>query len=306
MRIVSLLPSATEIVCCLGLHDQLVGVTHECDFPPEVRHLPRVTTTLIPTDATSGQIDALVREKLTTERALYHLDLARLTELAPDLIVTQALCEVCAVATDEVEDAAYQLPGHPAVLNLEPMTLGDVLDAIVTVGEATRRSDIAARVVGELQARVNAVTARTAAISRDDRPRVAFLEWVDPLFNGGHWNPELIALAGGIDMLGAHGQPSRTITPGELMAADPDVVVVSCCGFTAERAREDLPVLEALAGWPTLPAVTSDRVYVCDGNAHFSRPGPRLVDSLEILAHALHPDVHAAPSHPAQTMSLTR
>lgn len=303
MRIVSLLPSATEIVCALGLDTQLVGVTHECDFPAFVRDLPKVTTTLIPHDATSGQIDALVREQLTTEQALYHLDLLTLEALAPDLIVTQALCDVCAVAAAEVTDAACRLPGKPPIVNLEPMTLDDVFDAIVAVGAAANRVAEAARVVAGLRARVDAVAARTATVPHEDRPRVAFLEWIDPLFNGGHWNPEIIHLAGGIDVLGAPGAASRTVTWQHVVDAAPDVVFVACCGYPTERAAEDLHVLHAQPGWDDVPAARTGRVYVSDGNAYFSRPGPRLVDSLEILAHALHPQEHPTPQSPAVIVS---
>lgn len=300
MRIVSLLPSATEIVCALGLRSQLVGVTHECDFPASVRGLPTVTQALIPTDATSAEIDGLVRERLADDRALYRLDLSKLEQLAPDLIITQALCNVCAVAADEVTDAACRLPDNPPVVNLEPMTLAQVFDAILAVGTATDHDHAAATVVRGLRARVDAVAERTAAIADDGRPRVAFLEWLDPLFGPGHWVPQLIDLAGGIDVLGAPAQASRTLTWESLAAADPEVLFVSCCGFTADRAAADMPVLEARSGWDALPAVHTGRVHVSDGNAYFSRPGPRLVDSLEILAHALHPEHHPAPQDPAR------
>jgi iron complex transport system substrate-binding protein len=295
VRIVSLLPSTTEIVCALGLGDELVGVTHECDHPPFVRGLPKVTRTLIPHDAPSCQIDALVREQLTTERALYHLDRDTLARVAPDLIVTQALCDVCAVAEVEVVDAARRLPGSPSVVNLEPMTLAEVFDAIAAVGVAAGRADRAAAVVAGLRARVDAVAARTATIPESGRPRVAFLEWIDPLFSGGHWNPELIALAGGVDVLGAPAAASRTVTWEAVRAAEPEVVFVACCGFSTERALEDLPLLQARDGWDELPAVRDGRVWFADGNAFFSRPGPRIVDSLELLAAALHPEVHNAP-----------
>ena len=296
MRIVSLLPSATEIVCSLGLGDELVGVTHECDHPPFVRELPKITHTLIPHDASSGRIDALVREQLTAERALYHLDMDALMALAPDLIVTQALCDVCAVAEAEVLEAACRLPGSPPVVNLEPMTLAEVFEAIGAVGAAAGRTDHAATVVAGLRARVDAVAARTATIPESERPRVAFLEWIDPLFNGGHWNPELIALAGGVDVLGSPAAPSRTITWDAVRNAEPDVIFVACCGFSTERALEDLPLLQARDGWDDLPAVRDGRVYFSDGNAFFSRPGPRIVDSLEVLAAALHPAVHPGPA----------
>lgn len=296
MRIVSLLPSATEIVCSLGLDGELVGVTHECDHPPFVRALPKVTRTLLPYDASSDRIDALVREQLTAGHALYHLDMDVLGALEPDLIVTQALCDVCAVAEAEVLEAACRLPGNPPVVNLEPMTLAEVLGAIEAVGAATGRADRAAVVVRGLKARVDAVAARTASIPASERPRVAFLEWIDPLFNGGHWTPELIALAGGVDVLGSPEAPSRTITWEAVRGAGPDVIFVACCGFTTERALEDLPLLQGRDGWDDLPAVREGRVYFSDGNAFFSRPGPRIVDSLEVLAAALHPAVHPEPA----------
>ncbi len=303
MKIVSLLPSATEIVCALGLGNELVGVTHECDHPAFVRDLPKVTTTLIPHDATSGQIDALVRAQLSTEQALYHLDIPTLEALQPDLIVTQALCDVCAVAAAEVTDAACRLPGNPPVVNLEPMTLDEVFEAVLAVGTAANRDAVAAEVVAGLRARVDVVARRTATIPPDQHPRVAFLEWIDPLFCGGHWNPELIELAGGIDVLGTRAKASRTLTWQQVVDAQPDVVFVSCCGYTTERTMDDLPILEAKPGWTDLPAVRTGKVFVTDGNAYFSRPGPRLVDSLEIAAHALHPDVHPIPAHPARRVA---
>ena len=292
MRIVSLLPSATEIVCALGLEDDLVGVTHECDFPPFVKALPKVTRTLIPHDAASTDIDALVRERLKFQTALYTLDMPTLERLRPDLLVTQALCDVCAVAEAEVQEASCCLPGRPQVLNLEPMSLHDVFETLRLVGRATGRMERADEVVASLQARVDTVAKRTATLALDQRPRVAFLEWIDPPFNGGHWNPTLIELAGGVDVLGNTGQLSRTLAWEEVVRARPDVLFIACCGFDAERGSQDVPILERQPGWPTLPCVQSGRVYVSDGNAYFSRPGPRLVDSLEILAHALHPDLH--------------
>lgn len=293
MRIVSLLPSATEIVCALGLEEHLVGVTHECDFPPSVRRLPAVTRTLIPADATSGEIDALVRARLTTGGALYTLDLPVLEALRPDLIVTQALCDVCAVAEQEVRAAACALPGGPRVINLEPQRLADVFAAIRQVARAAGVEAAADIVVARLEARVAAVTARGAGIAR--RPRVALLEWLDPPFCCGHWSPELVRLAGGVEGLGREGHPSRTLEWDEVRAWAPEVVVIACCGYSVERTLRDLPALWRLPAWDGLPAVRAGRVYLVDGSHYFSRPGPRLVDSLEILAHALHPDVHPLP-----------
>jgi len=294
MRIVSLLPSATEIVCALGLDDQLVGVTHECDYPPFVRRLPKVTRTLVPVDAPSADIDRLVRERLTTTRALYALDMPVLQELRPDLIVTQALCDVCAVAEDEVRAAAGALPGAPRVINLEPQTLADVLGCIRQVGAAAGAEQRGEEVVADLVERVSVVVQRSNAVQH--RPRVALLEWLDPPFSCGHWSPELVRLAGGIEGLGQEGRRSRTLCWDEVIAWRPEVVFVACCGFDVERTLRDVPALQRVSGWQDLPAVRAGRVYVTDGSQYFSRPGPRLVDSLEILAHTLHPDAHPLPS----------
>jgi iron complex transport system substrate-binding protein len=282
LRIVSLLPSATEIVCALGLEDSLVGVTHECDYPPSVRRLPRVTRTLIPGDASSSAIDALVRERLKTEKALYSLDLPMLEGLRPDLLVTQALCDVCAVSEAEVQAAACSLPGQPRVVNLEPMTLEQVFDCIIQVGSATACDARAREVVAALRARVAEVAARAAETR--DRPTVVVLEWLDPLFTCGHWTPELVRLAGGTEMIAREGEPSRTMALEELLAAAPDILVIACCGFDIERTMLDLPAFLALPGVSDIPAVRNGRVHVIDGNAYLSRPGPRLVDSLEQLS----------------------
>ena len=300
MRIVSLLPSATEILCAMGLEDQLVGVTHECDFPPSVRALPKVTRTLIPTDATGAEIDALVRERMGGKSALYTLDMVVLEQLAPDLIVTQALCDVCAVAEDEVRDAACMLPSGPRVLNLEPETLDEVLACIRDVGAATKSEANAERLIASLRTRIDAVAARAADGAA--RPRVALLEWLDPPFSTGHWNPELVRLAGGIDGLGRERQKSVTLRWEQVVAWQPEVVLISCCGFTAERTTQELHVLDQVSGWDMVPAVRSGRVYVTDGSAYFSRPGPRLVDSLELLAHVIHPDIHPLPEWVQQPM----
>lgn len=293
MRIVSLLPSATEIVCELGLADRLVGVTHECDHPSFVSALPKVTRTLIPHDASSLQIDTLVREMLKTRKALYTLDMPMLERLRPDLIVTQALCDVCAVAESEVTAAACSLPGQPKVVNLEPMSLGDVLDTLGAVARAAGVPDHAEVAVQRLRRRVDSVAERSERVA--EHPRVVVLEWLDPPFSCGHWTPELVGLAGGDELIGKPGQRSRTIPWEEVVAAQPDVLFIACCGFPVERTLVDLPGLATRPGWTDLPAVRADRVFVTDGNAYFSRPGPRLVDSLEILAHALHPDIHPLP-----------
>ena len=290
MRIVSLLPSATEIICALGLEDRLVGVTHECDYPALVRSLPKVTHTLIPTEATSAEIDALVRDRLGAQSALYTLDMATLERLRPDLIVTQALCDVCAVAEAEVRSAACMLPSGPSVLNLEPETLDEVIACVRQVADAAGEPRRADPLIDALRARVDAVVSRGRSIGR--RPRVALLEWLDPPFSTGHWNPELVRLAGGEDALGRPGEKSVTLRWEQVIAWQPEVVLISCCGFTAERSLQETEVLRNVPGWDELPAVRDDRVFLTDGNAYFSRPGPRLVDSLELLAHVIHPDVH--------------
>jgi iron complex transport system substrate-binding protein len=293
LRIVSLLPSATEIVCALGLDDQLVGVTHECDFPPSVLGLPKVTKTLIPMDASSSDIDRLVRDRLGAQSALYTLDMEALERLQPDLIVTQALCDVCAVAQEEVRDAACRLPSVPRVINLEPETLEEVLECIRDVAVATRVERRADAVIASLRARVEIVKARTTRLRH--RPRVALLEWLDPPFSTGHWNPELVRLAGGEDGLGREGEKSVTLRWEQVIAWQPEVVLISCCGFTAERTMREIGILRDVPGWEDVPAVRDGRVYVTDGASYFSRPGPRLVDSLELLAHVIHPDVYPLP-----------
>jgi iron complex transport system substrate-binding protein len=291
MTIVSLLPSATEIVCALGLADRLAAVTHECDYPPEAARKPHITKSLLPPELSSGEIDAAVSSQLSADaHSLYTIDRELLARLAPDLILTQQLCEVCAVAYDEVLDAVRALPKHPEVVNLEPMSLADVLADMQRVGDATGHSDEARRVVAGLEARIQRV--RDTVARAAGRPRVAFLEWIDPLFCGGHWNPELVRLAGGYDALGREHQPAVRIEWQRVRDFAPEVMVISCCGFSEERARQDLLLLEALPGFADLPCVRAGRVHVVDGSAYFSRPGPRLVDSLEMLARFVHPTLY--------------
>ncbi|MGE0482604.1 MAG: cobalamin-binding protein [Gammaproteobacteria bacterium] len=294
MRIVSLLPSATEIVCALGLEAELVGVTHECDHPPAVRALPQVTTTAVPHDASSREIDAAVRERLAGTRALYSLDVATLAALAPDLIVTQALCDVCAVADTEVRAAAQALARVPQVVNLEPSGLEEVFDCITAIGAAADCSARAAAVVAGLRARVATVVERSRAVTQ--RPLVALLEWLDPPFGCGHWSPELVTMAGGAEVLGHPGQPSTTTSWAAIAAADPDVLVFACCGFDPARTRTDIELVMRDPAVRALRAVRAGHLWLIDGNQYFSRPGPRLVDSLEILAHALHPALHPLPA----------
>ncbi|MGH8598178.1 MAG: cobalamin-binding protein [Gammaproteobacteria bacterium] len=294
-RIVTLLPSATEMVCALGLREYLVGVSHECDYPPGVERLPHVTSTRIAHTADSASIDRQVRQELAAKAALYHVNAALLAKLAPDLLVTQSLCDVCAVAADEVEAAACGLPRAPRIFNLQPERLGDILANLLALGEVAQATDAARALHRDLSARIELVKRRTARISESSRPKVAMLEWLDPLFDAGHWNPELVALAGGIPVLGRIGQPSMTIDWPTLQAADSDLLFIACCGFDRERGMADVEHFSARAEWQTLTAVKTGRVWIADGNAYFNRPGPRIVDSLELLAHVLHPSVHPMP-----------
>ncbi len=284
-RIASLLPSATEIVRALGLESSLVAVSHSCDFGGGIERLPRATRTVVPPGAASREIDDVVRDCLRRGESLYQLDDELLERLRPDLIVTQSLCEVCAVGPGEVARAVPTLSHAPAVVTLEPHTLEDVFRNIVTVGEAVGHPDRAASLVHGLRLRVNAVRARVAR--RRERPRVAFLEWADPPISGGHWNPELVELAGGRDGLGTPGQRSRVLAWEEIVAWRPEVMVLACCGFDEGRGREELELLRRRPEFAGLPCVGSGRVHVIDGVRLFSRPGPSLVDSLELLAALL-------------------
>jgi len=254
-----------------------------------------MTSTRVPFTESSAAIDSYVREHLTAHEALYDLDMDRLREVRPDVIVSQALCDVCAVATGDVLAAIDSLPSTPTVIDLEPNTLADVLDDILRVGRHLDASGAAENLVADLRARTVDVAARTATIPESARPRVAFLEWLYPPFNGGHWNPELVELAGGIDLLGAPGKPSSTQEWETVVDAKPEVLFIACCGFRIERALEDIHKISQTDAWQKLPAVKNGRVYVTDGNAYFSSPGPRLIDGLEVMAHAFYPEIHPKP-----------
>lgn len=283
--VASLLPSATEIVRALGLESSLVAVSHSCDFPGRIETLPRATSTRVPKGNGSREIDEFVRECLRRGESLYRLDDALLERLRPDVIVTQCLCEVCAVGPGEVERALPALGTRSSVITLEPHTLEEVLDSILIVGQALWRTTEAVALVRELRGRVDAVRARSAR--RRHHPRVAFLEWADPPISGGHWNPELVELAGGCDGLGRLGRPSRTLAWEEVVDWRPEVMVLASCGFDEGRGREELELLRRRPGFADLPCTRSGRVHVMDGVRLFSRPGPSLVDSLERLAAIL-------------------
>jgi iron complex transport system substrate-binding protein len=294
MRIASLLPSATEIVCALGLEDSLVAVTHECDYPESVKGKPVVTRSVLPGDGASADIDRHIRELVHQGSGIYRLDADRLAALQPDLILTQELCEVCAVSYPVVERAARRNLDATQLVSLEPESLRDVLDHIRLVGQLTSRVARAEEVVAGLDRRLAVVRDRIAG-----RPvrRVVTLEWVAPPFNSGHWTPELIEQAGGRDALGSAGRPAHAIQWQDVIDARPEVVVISACGFSLERSMEELrsarAPLDRLQG----------EIWVVDGNAFFSRPGPRLVDSVEIMAGILHPDA-VQPPPPSQARRL--
>ncbi len=282
MRIVSLVPSATEILFALGLGDDVVAVTHECDYPPAAQALPKVTRDVLPADLTAGQIDAAVRARTDQGEAIYELDAGALHELAPDLIVTQALCAVCAVSFDDVRAVAEQLPSQPQVISLDPHTLGEVLGDIRTLAEATGRRDAGVALVQEYAARIDHVR---LAVRDRRRPRVAALEWLEPVYVAGHWTPQMIEYAGGLDVLGMPGEHSERCSWEQVAAAEPDVVVVMPCGYDAERAHA-----EALHFGAKLARLGAGEIVAVDAAAYFSRPGPRLVDGLELLAHLLQPE----------------
>ncbi len=292
MRVVSLLPAATEIVAALGRVEDLVAVSHECDHPAEVAVLPRATRCAIHGNALpSDAIDRWVSDTLATTGTLYTMEEDLVRRLRPDVILTQRLCDVCAVGYESVTAFAATLPGPPQVVNLEPSTLADVLDDVRKVGGALEVPERAERVVADLETRIAAVRERAAGA----RPRrCVVLEWLAPPFRSGHWTPELVALAGGIEPLGRSGEDAARVGWDEVVAAAPEVLVIACCGFDVARTVADVTGLRCAAGWKALPAVRDAEVHVVDGSAYMSRPGPRIVDSLEMLAAILHPDRFAS------------
>ena len=288
MRIASLVPSATEMLFALGLGDQVVAVTHECDYPPEAAGKPHLTRSLVPAGLSAGEIDAAVRRLTGEGRHLYELDEPALAELEVNLIVTQAVCEVCAVSYDDVVAVAERLPTRPRVVSLDPSNLAEVLADVPRLGEAAGVADRAARLRADLGRRLETVR---RAVEGAARPTVLALEWLDPPFIGGHWVPEMIEIAGGEDVLGVAGRKSRTAEWDEIAAAKPEVVVAMPCGWDARQARSEV---EGHAR--EVAAVGADRIWAVDAAASFSRPGPRLVEGTELLAHLLHPDRVDAPA----------
>jgi iron complex transport system substrate-binding protein len=305
MRIVSLLPSATEIVYLLGLENQLYGVSHECDYPPAALGKP---TVIHPAFETAGlgsrQIDTRVRASLGRGEGIYQIDLEALREADPDLILTQELCDVCAAPYRDVLEAATHLPRKPEVLSLNPQRLADVLHDVERVGAAAGRLTRAERAVALLKERVEAVAERGAKAAT--RPKVVCLEWLDPPMAAGHWTPEMVALAGGFEPLGDPGTPSRRVEWEQILACAPDILILMPCGFAVQRVLEEVHLLTALPGWRELPAVERGRVFAANGHAYYSRPGPRLVDGLEILARLVHPELFAGPVPQDAVMTVDR
>jgi len=294
MRIVSLVPHATELLFALGLARQVVAVTHECDFPAQALQLPKVTRDVLPQGLSAAEIDAAVRERTLEGEAIYALDREALTELRPDLIVTQQLCPVCAVSYEEVEAIAKELPSDPRVIALDPKTLGETLGDVRTLAEATGRREAGVELIAQAAGRIDRVK---LAVRGQQRMRVAALEWLDPVYVAGHWTPQMIELAGGEDVLGLPGEHSEVFPWEQVASAQPELVVVMPCGYDAPRAHE-----EALEHAGELAALGARRVVAVNASAYFSRPGPRLIDGLELLGHILHPE--QLPAAPAEVLEV--
>ncbi len=289
MRIASLVPSATEMLFALGLGDSVVAVTHECDFPAQARGLPHLTRTVLGEGLNAREIDTAVKTTVGEGRALYELDEERLAELAPDLIVTQAICDVCAVSYEDVLEVAARLPSEPRVLQQDPSTLGEMLEDVIRLGEATGLESEAHLVRSELEGRLASVR---AAVSGARAPRVIALEWLDPPFVGGHWIPEMISIAGGEDVAGPPGLKSPEVAWGALSGLGPDVVIAMPCGWYVSESHD-----QAIEHWDRIAKLGAGRVYAVDAASTFSRPGPRLVDGVELLGHVLHPDLVDPPGN---------
>ncbi|HEY0320691.1 MAG TPA: cobalamin-binding protein [Pyrinomonadaceae bacterium] len=293
-RIVSLLPSSTEIVCALGLEDALVGITHECDYPPTVAGLPRLTASRISHETmTSKEIDHAVRSQLDGHGSIYDLDEEQLYALRPDLIITQELCEVCAVSYKTVEQAARIFETEVRIISLEPNNIADIFHNIMTVSQLTGRETEAEKVVANLKARLERLEAATASVRT--RPRTLMLEWLEPPFAPGHWVPEQVRLAGGDHAFGRAGSKSVVTTAEEISEYAPDVVVMIPCGYYKEDILRQLPQSSLPEGFHELPAVKRGEVWAVDATSYFSRPGPRVVEGAEILARILHPEIFGEP-----------
>ncbi|HSF66598.1 MAG TPA: cobalamin-binding protein [Nitrospiraceae bacterium] len=291
MRICSLLPGATEVIALLGLSDKLVGISHECDYPPSVKSVPIMVEPMIPSHGlASADIDRRVSRLVESGQRLYRLKDRQLQEAQPDLILSQDLCHVCAITPDQLHEAVRSMPRQPAVLTLNPGTIQDVIDDVIRIGDAAGRPAEGRRLADGLRDRLNIVRKRSEGISH--RPRVVCIEWLSPLYVAGHWVPDMVRLAGGQDVLEEPGDPSRVVTWNEIMAAAPDVLIVMPCGFSIDRTQTELLRLMQQPGqWPVSSDLAQQTVLV-DASSYFSRPGPRLIDGIELLAAILHPSDH--------------
>jgi len=289
MRIVSLLPSATETLFALGLGEEIVGVGHECDFPPEAKTKPCVVRSRLPKDASPAEIDRLVREHVERGESIYAVDRELLEELEPDLVITQDLCHVCAATPEELGAALAQMNRRPEVLSLDPLDLGDVWRDILWIGEETGRRERAQEFVEGIGRRLAQIEIEAAFAGR--RPRVVVLEWLQPFYVGGHWVPEMVAKAGGIDVLGEARKPSHRVTPEEVVEGEPEVLLIAPCGYDARKARAEYLGVSFPEAWRSIPAVRDGRVYALDANDYVSRPAGRLVTGIEAMAKAFHPEM---------------
>jgi iron complex transport system substrate-binding protein len=289
MRIVSLLPSATEILFALGFDEEIVGVSHECDFPAKVKTKPRVVRSRLPKDATPAETDRLVREHVERGESIYAVDRDILESLAPDLVVTQDLCHVCAATPEELAAVLAQISMRPEILSLDPLDLGDVWRDILWVGEATGRRQRAQEFVTKIGERLAIIAAGVSHAKQ--RPRVVLLEWLDPFYVGGHWVPEMISHAGGMDVLGKAKVPSRRVSVDEIVAAAPEVLFIGPCGYDAEQGRAEYLSMQFPDAWRSIPAVRDGRIYSLDANGIVSRPAGRLVSGIEAMAKAMHPSL---------------
>ncbi len=290
MKIVSLLPSATEIVYALGLGDQLVAVTHECDYPPEAREKPVITSSAL--DHAKGsnvQIHEGITGLVHEGKSIYHLDRELLRTLNPDLILTQELCDVCAVSYNIVQEAAKILEGDVEIISLEPHFFNDILANIRLVGQKTGKEKQADDVISKFEERINFIVTHTSHIT--ERPKVYCMEWLEPPFAAGHWIPEMVSMAGGKEGLGQLGQESEQIEWQEVLEFSPEIIILMPCGFDLKGTLEACSLLYNLPGWKELPAVQNDGVFAVDGSSYFNRPGPRIIDGLEILAQIIHPEL---------------
>lgn len=289
MRICSFLPSTTEIVCALGLGDKLVGVTHECDYPPEVWDKPRVVMSFIdPEDLSSREIDDLIVNNRNEGKRTYLVDVDKLKQANPDIILTQGLCEVCAVSGNQVLESVRALGHKPEVISLSPSTINEILDTILAVGGATDTRDRADELVEKLKARIQRIDYLFSG--ERDRPRVFCMEWLDPPYAAGHWIPEMVQLAGGDNGIGKPGKPSIKVSWDDIVNFAPQIVIVMPCGFNIENTLEEIDLLTSDKHWNQLPASRRGQAYLVDANSYFSRSGPRIVDGLEILAKIIHPE----------------